>query len=136
MKLPLDYKDTFGRDMDNYLDEYGWHFTKKLCTYAVSKMKGVNGEPIEPITQEQYKELLKRYNITISKDVMHDGVFVANMCKAKFYKRSIPDEQHLAMYVRDYLQDVDAPDGIAMRRWFITMVGNGEPIDWDEVYDE
>lgn len=134
--FPIDYKDTFGSDMDRYLNEYGWHFTKKLCHYAVSRMKNKDGDPISPISHEQYAELLNKYNITISNDKMHDGVFVANMCKADYYKRSVPDEQHLAMFVKDYLEDRDAPDGVAMRRWYITMMGKGEPIDWDEVYDE
>lgn len=136
MKLPLDKHDTFGKDMDRYLDEYGWHFTKKLCNYAVSRMRTKDNERLEPITAEKYKELITKYGIVINNDIMHDGVFVANMCKADYYKRSIPDEQHLAMFVKDYLDDIDAPNGVAMRRWFISAMGAGEPIDWDEVYDE
>lgn len=136
MKTPLDIKDSYGTDMDRYLSEYGWHFTKKLCAYAVSKMIGKDGQRITPISQESVNDMITRHNITLENNVMHDYVFVANMCKADYYKRSVPDEQHLAMFIKDYIDDVDAPDGVAMRRWYATMVGKGEPIDWDEVYED
>lgn len=134
-RIPLDISDSYGSDMDRYLSEYGWHFTKKLCSYAVSKMIGADGQRITPISQEQVNEILRKYNIVLENNTLHDYVFVANMCKADYYKRSITDEQHLAMFVKDYIDDVDAPDGVVMRRWYATMVGLGEPIDWDEVYD-
>ncbi len=135
-KQALDIRDSYGTDLDRYLSEYGWHFTKKLCNYAVSMMKGIDGQRITPLTQDQVNELLKKYNVTISNNTMHDYVFVANMCKAKCYKRSIPDEQHLAMFIKDYIDDPNEPDGVAMRSWYAAMVGKGEPIDWDEVYEQ
>jgi hypothetical protein len=79
----------------------------------------------------QYK--LKKYNITLENSVGHDYVFAANMCKADYLKSSVPDEQHLAMYVKDVIDDPDASDGVTMRRWYATMVANGEPVDWAEM---
>lgn len=136
-RLPLDIYDDMPKDMRKYLQNNGWHFSKKACAWAVSLMKKENPttkkkEKIEPYTKEQVDEMLKKYNITLENNVGYDYVFVANMGKADYLKSSIPDEQHLALYVKDVIDDVDAGDGVTMRRWFATMVANGEIVEWDE----
>ena len=136
-RLPLDIYDDMPKDMRKYLQNNGWHFNKKACMWAVSLMKKENPatkkkEEIEPYTKEQVDEMLKKYNITLENNVGYDYVFVANMGKADYLKSSIPDEQHLALYVKDVIDDVDAGDGVTMRRWFSTMVSNGEIVEWDE----
>jgi hypothetical protein len=136
-RLPLDIYDDMPKDMRKYLQNNGWHFNKKACTWAVSLMKKENPttkkkEKIEPYSKEQVDEMLKKYNITLENNVGYDYVFVANMGKADYLKSSIPDEQHLALYVKDVIDDVDAGDGVTMRRWFATMVANGEIVEWDE----
>ena len=50
----------FPEAMENYLEFNGWHFSKKMCQWAVSKMyKEENGkkEAIEPYTLESLKAL-------------------------------------------------------------------------------
>ena len=136
-RLPLDIYDDMPKDMRRYLQNNGWHFSKKACAWAVSLMKKENPttkkkEAIEPYTKEQVDEMLKKYNITLENNVGYDYVFVANMGKADYLKSSIADEQHLALYVKDVIDDVDAGDGVTMRRWFATMVANGEIVEWDE----
>ena len=64
---------------------------------------------------------------------MYDYVFVATMCKADYLGSSIKDENHLALYVKDTIDDVDASNETTFRRWLATMIGNGMPIDWDEL---
>lgn len=136
-RLPLDIYDDMPKDMRRYLQNNSWHFNKKACMWATSLMKKENPttkkrEKIEPYTKEQVDEMLKKYNITLENNVGYDYVFVANMGKADYLKSSIPDEQHLALYVKDVIDDVDAGDGVTMRRWFATMVANGEIVEWDE----
>lgn len=136
-RLPLDIYDDMPKDMRRYLQNNGWHFSKKACMWAVSLMKKENPttkkkEKIEPYSKEQVDEMLKKYNITLENNVGYDYIFVANMGKADYLKSSIPDEQHLALYVKDVIDDVDAGDGVTMRRWFATMVANGEIVEWDE----
>lgn len=58
-------------------------------------------------------------------------VYVANMCKADFLHSSIIDEQHLALYVKDVIDDVDAYDDIVFNRWYNDMCRKGIPIDWE-----
>ena len=137
-RLPLDMYDEMPKDMRNYLSHYGWHFGAQACKYAVGMMKKENPatkklEKIEPYTKEQVDEMLKKYNITLENNVGHDYCFVANMGKADYLKSSIPDEQHLALYVKDVIDDPDVGDGVTMRRWYATMVANGEVVEWEEM---
>lgn len=137
-RQPLDLYDDMPRDMRKYLSNNGWHFNKKACDFAVSLMKKENPstkkkEKIEPYTKEQVDEMLKKYNVVLENNVGYDYVFVANMCKADYLKSSITDEHHLALYVKDTIDDIDVGDGVTMRRWYSTMVANGEMVDWEEI---
>lgn len=134
-KTPLDVYDDIPRDMRAYLQHYGWHFSKRACEYAVGMMKKKNPastkiEKIEPYTKEQVEDILTKHGVTIDDTSNYDYVFIANMCKADFFKSSVPDEPHLALYVKDVLDDPDAADGVTMRRWYATMVANGVGVDW------
>jgi hypothetical protein len=135
---PLDIRDKRPEEMEAYLSNFGWHFNKKMCDFAVSLMKKINPatgkkERIEPISKEKVEELLTKYGVKLDNNSLYDFVYVANMGKADFFKSSIPDEQHLAVYVKDVIDDPDTPDGTTMRRWYATMIAAGEPIEWDEM---
>lgn len=137
-RIPLDTFDDIPKEMRVYLQHNGFHFNKKACEYAVRMMKKKNPssgklEPIEPYTKDQVDDMLKKYNITLNDTDGYDYVFVANMGKADYLKSSIPDEQHLAMYVADVINDPDAGDGTTMRRWYATMIANGVGVDWEEI---
>ena len=84
-------------------------------------------------TKEYIDELLEKHNIELKNKVMYDYVFAATMCKADYLGSSIEDEQHLALYIKDTVDDIDADSSTTFRRWLATMVGNGEPIDWNEI---
>lgn len=137
-KTALDMYDDMPREMRKYLQHNGWHFNKKACMYAVDMMRKKSPasgklEKIEPYTKEQVEEMLKKYGVTIEDTSNYDFVFVANMGKADYLKSSIPDEQHLALYVKDVLDDPDAGDGTTMRRWYATMIANGSGVDWEDI---
>lgn len=137
-RISLDTYDEIPREMRIYLQHNGWHFNKRACKYAVSMMKRRNPasgkiERIEPYTKEQVEELLAKNGVSIEDTSNYDFVFVANMGKADYLKSSIPDEAHLALYVKDVLDDPDAEDGVTMRRWYATMVANGVGVDWSEL---
>lgn len=133
----LDIYDTLPEDMINYLKYNGRHFNHKLCDYAISKMKYADsstGELIklQPFTKEEIDNILHNYNITINNNELYDYVYVANICKADFFHSSIIDEQHLGLYIKDVIDDVDAYDGIVFNRWYADMCRKGIPIDWEE----
>jgi hypothetical protein len=136
-KTPLDIYDDIPREMRAYLRNYGYSFSRKACEYAISlmKKKGVSGKPekIEPYTKEKAEELLKKHNITLEHNIGYNFVYVLNMAIADYYKSSIPDEQHLALFVKDYIDDIDGNPENVFRKWLVSMDGDGEPIEWSEI---
>ena len=88
---------------------------------------------VVPYTKQEVDNILTNHNVYVSNKIMYDYVFVATMCKADYLGSSIKDENHLALYVKDTIDDVDASNETTFRRWLATMIGNGMPIDWDEL---
>lgn len=137
--IPLDsYIKDRPEEMSLYLEYNGWHFNKKMCEFAVSKMKSLNPiskqiEQVEPYTKDQVDALLAKYSVKLENNIGYDYVYVANMCKADFLKKSIIDDSHLALYVKDVIDDVDAPDGTILRKWYVTMVAAGQPVEWADM---
>ena len=132
MRPSLDLYDDLPKAMRKYLMHNGWHFNKLLCNFASSLMKK-NGKPLEPISKETVDNLLEQYKVQLNNNVGYDYVFVANMCKADYYGSSITDDKHVALYIKDTIDDEDAADGTTMRRWYATMVAKGVSVDWDDV---
>jgi len=64
---------------------------------------------------------------------LYDHVYVFNMGNNDFMGSSIADEKHLALYVKDVIDDADGYDGIVFNRWYADTVHLGIPIDWDEM---
>lgn len=114
-----------------YLRLYGPHFNKLLCQFAVSMMETENG-PIQPYTKEEIDSKLKKWNIQLQYNKYEDYVFVANMCKADFLGKSIFDEQHLCIYIKNVIDDPDGYTGQTFYRWLADMDHLGITIDWEE----
>lgn len=117
--------------MEDYLGLYGWHFSKKMCEFAISRMKDRNGNSFT-WTKEQADELLKRHGLHV-KSEGYDHVYVMAMIKSDYYGSSISDEAHLALMVRDYLDDRDGYDEVAMTRFYADCIGKGTVIVWEDM---
>ena len=117
----------------DYMATYGGHFSKKMCEWAVGMMKDDNDEKIQPWTKEQVEAMLTRYGVTLENDKGYDKVYVANMCKADFYGKSITDETHVAMYVKDLLDDPDGYDELTFNRFMMDCMGKNIPIMWEDM---
>lgn len=113
--MRLDARDKLPTGMDDYLSYNGWHFNKKLCEYACRKMKK-GQQKLTPWTEEEVRVLLAKYNVVLDNDNGYDAVYVANMAKADFMGSSLANEQQVAKYVKDYMDDVDGYEEIAMTR--------------------
>ena len=135
-KVSLDFWDDMPRDMKKYLKNYGYHFNHKIYKFAVEQMfrkkKDGSKEKIEPSEKEKVDELLKKHNITLENNVMYDAAYVYSMAIADFFGKSLPNEQYVAMWVRDRIDDVDQPDGYIFNEWYAKMCFAGIPIDWEE----
>ena len=129
MRTSLDIYDDRPSSMKRYLKYYGQHFNKKLCDFAVSKMR--HGK--SPISKDKTDEILSKNNITLDNNELYDYVYVINMGNNDFLGSSIIDEKHLAMYVKDVIDDEDGYDGIVFNRWYADTVRLGIPIEWSEM---
>lgn len=91
------------------------------------------GSKIVPFTKQQVDDLLAKYNVKLENNQLLDYVFVANMAKADFLNSSIVDDEHLAKYIKDVIDDDDAYDGIVFNRWYADMSFKGIVINWEEI---
>lgn len=129
----FDLYDNIPEDMKRYLGNYGFNFSKKMCDWAVSMMKTKDGK-ITPISKEKVDELLNKYNISLEKDNGYNSVYVANMGKADYLSRSVPNENYLALFIKDYIDDPDYPSTEkAFRHFFADMMGMGIAINWEDM---
>lgn len=122
--------------MEDYLELYGWHFSKKMQEWAASKMyKRVNGqkEYITPYSREDFDNIKSKTGYSINGNVGYDDLYVANMCKADFLGSSIKDEVYLVKYVKDVVEDPDAYEGMIFTRFYADCIGSGTPIIWDDM---
>lgn len=119
-----------------YMRNYGPHFNRKLFEFAVGLMtKKVDGEEkkIIPYSKEEVDNILKFQGVEVERNQLYDAAYVANMGKADFLGSSISDERHLALYVKDVIDDIDADDGIVFNRWYADMSYSGIAIDWEDM---
>ena len=84
--------------------------------------------PIQFLTKENVDELLKRCGIVLKNKFGYDYVFAANMCKADYLGSSVPDEQHLALFVKDYVDDPDGYPELPFTRFYGDCIGTGKAI--------
>lgn len=131
----FDQYDEIPEDMLMYLRYNGKHFNRKLVEYAVSKMttkdSSGNEVPLVPISKSQLDNMMNQYGVVLNnKDDVYDAVYVANMCKADFLGRSIIDDLHLCLYVKDVIDDIDGYEGIVFNHWYADMSHKSIPIDW------
>ena len=119
--------------MEAYLSHYGWHFSKAMCEWAVSQMRDRNGNRIPLRTKEQVDAVLKTHGVELQNDKAYDASFVLHMGMSDYLGSSITDEQHLAKYVKDVLDDKDGYDGIAFTRFLADCNGKGMPIVWEDM---
>lgn len=138
--IPLDSfeVDFMPIEMKAYLRNNGFSFSKKACEWAVSLLRKENPstkkeEMIEPWNKDQVDDLLKKYNIKLENNVGYNYIYVCNMLVADKYKSSIPDESHLALGIKDCIDDHDASPRLVFKQWVTHMDDSGIPIDWGNI---
>lgn len=129
----LDIYEELPSGMREYLAQYGWHFSKKLCDYAVEKMRDRNGKKITPYTREQLEQSMKQYNVNVENNEGYDAVYVACMCKADYLGSSITSEQNVMMFVKDFLDDKDGQKTKALDHYYADAIAKGCPLMWEEM---
>lgn len=128
----LDQYDQRPSDMIKYLSNYGWHFTRKMCEFAVSQMRK-GGKRVNMLDRARVDTILKNAGVTIENNQLYDYVYVANMAYADFYGSSILNDSQLAKYIKDVIEDEDGYDGLVFNRWYADTCKLGIAIDWEEM---
>lgn len=123
MRIGLDMFDEYPEGMLKYLKNYGFHFNKKATECALKHLKIKQSEQL---TKNQVDQIITKYNIQIEEDILYDAVYVANI--AKLLKSSILDEQHLALFIKEYLQL-----GNVFCKWYVSLIHEGIPIEWEDL---
>ena len=135
--MRLDAREVFPSGMEEYLSQYGWHFSKKMCEWAVSRMYKRNSLdkkiPIQSWNKDSVDKLLNKYGVTIENKIGYDYVFAANMCIADYYGSSIIDEQHVALFIKDYVDDPDGYEELPFTIFYADCIGSGVPINWEDM---
>lgn len=137
-KQALDLYDMRPQSMTAYLSYWGWHFNEALCKYAVSLMYYKEGEKekeVEYLSKEKVEELLTKHGVKLEKKMNYDFVYLYHMYCSDLKKAPFDDKQKL-LIAKYTFEDDDVADGFIMRRWYATMVGNGEPIYWSDFLDD
>lgn len=128
--------EEYPEEMLIYMRNYGPHFNRKLYEFATSLMTQiVDGKErrIKPYTREEVDNILSVYGVKVQNAQLYDAAYVASMCKADFLGSSIIDEHHVALYIKDVIDDVDAPDGLVFNRWYADMSYCGIAINWEDM---
>jgi hypothetical protein len=133
--MRLDNYETFPAGMQEYLRNYGWHFSKRMCQWAVEHMTDRNGNKIKPYDLNKVNMMMSAPNLQLKNDKGYDKVFVANMAQADFLGNSLMNEMQVARYVKDYIDDPDGYDGLPFTRFYADCIGSGTPIEWEDMFD-
>lgn len=119
--------------MDAYLSHHGHHFSKPMYEWAVSMMEDMNGNEMKPVDRSTVNEMLKGNGVSLKNDLGYDAAYVWMMARADYFGSSIPDDLHLAKYVKDYLDDRDGSKTRAFDEFYAKTVALGIPIYWEDV---
>lgn len=134
---PLDIYDDFPRRMREYLSQNGWHFSKSAYEYAVKQMRkktaGGEEEAVEIMPKKDLENLMTSYGVKLKEGVTYDALYVACMGVADYLKSSLADDAHLALYVKDTIEDFDGTDELPFRYWCQKQIAIGRPIPWEDI---
>ena len=84
-------------------------------------------------SKEHVENVLATYGVKLKNDKGYDKVFVYHMGKSDYLGSSIKDEEDLAKYVKDVLDDEDGYDGIAFTRFMADCSAKGVPVIWEDM---
>ena len=127
----IDYYDILPSGMSAYLSNHGHHFSKPMLEWAVSMMRDRNGNKAQVIDKKKFDDLMRAYGVILErKDGFYDGPYVWAMAKSDYMGSSIIDEQHLALYVKDYIDDIDGNETRAFDEFYANCIAKGVDIPW------
>lgn len=130
----LDYYDILPKGMDAYLSSHGHHFSKPMLEWACSMMRDRNGKPGEVVEKNRFDVIMNSYGQKLKRsEGYYDGPYVWAMAKSDYMGSSIQDERHLAIFVSDYIDDVDGNPCRAFDEFISNCMAKGVDIPWEDL---
>ena len=127
----LDFYDILPSGMEDYLSSHGRHFSKHMLEWAVSMMRDRNGNKGTVLEKKEFDSIMDSYGVHLKRNEgYYDGIYVWCMAKSDYMGSSITDEQHLAMFVKDYIDDIDGNPTRAFDEFYINCIAKGVDIPW------
>lgn len=99
----------------------------------IARVTGCSRKEVLDYTKEKVEQLMTTYGITLERNKLYDHVYVANMCSNDYLEKSVIDEKHLVMFVKDMIDDPDAEEGFIFNRWYADTIFMNSPVDWDDM---
>lgn len=97
-------------------------------------MRDRNGKPVAVVDKKYLEERLKVYGATLTRtEGFYDAVYVWCMATSDYMGSSITDENHLALYVRDYIDDKDGNPTRPFDEFYINCIAKGIDIPWEDM---
>lgn len=116
---------------DEYIEQFGCHFNKRLYEFAVSLMTDRKGERVKPKSREQVEQFLTSHGVTVENNKGWDAPYVLAMLTADNFGSSYKTEDQLALGVKDYLDDPDGNPFKAFDHFVVDCRAKQDPIFWD-----
>lgn len=130
----LDYYDIIPKGMDAYLASHGRHFSRPMLEWAVGMMRDRKGNKVQITEKKELDSILSAFSISIKRNEgYYDPMYVWCMGMADYMSSSINDEQHLALFVRDYIDDPDGNETRAFDEFYINCIAKGIDIPWEDL---
>lgn len=130
----LDYYDITPKGMDAYMASHGRHFSKPMLEWAVSMMRDRRGNKVQPMDSKQVDEKLRANGVELQRTSgYYDAAFVWSMAMADYFGSSIVDEQHLAKFVKDYIDDPDGSETRPFDEFYVKTIALGIDIPWGDM---
>lgn len=96
-------------------------------------METRTGEKMRPVEKSVFDEKMRANGITLKNDKGYDGVYAWSMGTSDYLGSSIPDEAHLAKFVKDYCDDPDGSPTRAFDEFYAKTMALDIPIVWEDV---
>lgn len=118
--------------MEEYLEEYGHTFNRRLFDFAVKLLRKRNGNAIDTYDKDAVTEILKTAEVKLQVDGSHDVPYVFNLMLSD-QDGGTPDVAKAAADTERYIKNQYNWKTKPFDEFYIKTVAMGVPIYWDEM---
>ena len=122
-----EHQEAENKEMSEYINKNGYHFTDELAEHVSKKMINANGMNHTWSVKEVVNAVKPKPGWTLTGG---DLTYLANMAYSDFYPKVIGDEKGCIDYAIAIAEDPDGYEGQVFKRWLADVKGKGLQIKW------